>query len=190
MVTDCLPHSGIPLLSSGWRSQPLSTRRIAVTASFALQVTAAKPEISPPYPNSVISLPALGPSSRSNDRVRLGLAKISILVWFRGLPNRPRTYTSPFNSFLLARFPHPPLSGVLAHLFFHFLQLLEPAGIPISIRNHAIQHGFVNNIRRDRTLSVGVDAKYVLRPFFDPPLHGLNVRISDMQQLDMRVQST
>jgi hypothetical protein len=77
------------------------------------------------------------------------------------------------------------MSGVLAHLFFHFPQLLEPAGIPISIRNHAIQHGFVNNIHRDRTLSVGVHARYVVRPFFDPPLHELNIQISDMQQLDM-----
>jgi hypothetical protein len=120
-----------------------------------------------PCPSSVVSLPALSPSSRSNDRVHLGSAYHLFCVGLPPLGEREplriarpfepasRIYTSPFNSFLLARFPSSmgihglwPVStkyGALPYLvylltsFFRFVRLLEPAGIPISIRNHAIQ---------------------------------------------------
>jgi hypothetical protein len=45
--------------------------QIAGMAPFALQVTAGKPEMGPPCPISVVSLPALGPSSHE---ARVGAA--------------------------------------------------------------------------------------------------------------------
>ena len=84
-------------------SRPLE---IAVTASFALQVTAAKPGIGLPCP---VSLPASGPSSRSNDRsIWVGLpAYHSFCAGSPPLDERApfdceafRTCMSPFNSFL------------------------------------------------------------------------------------------
>jgi hypothetical protein len=40
-------------------------------------------------------------------------------------------------------------------------QLLEPAREPISIRHLTIQRGFADNIHGDRTLWVGIDARYL-----------------------------
>ncbi|KIM77467.1 hypothetical protein PILCRDRAFT_76685 [Piloderma croceum F 1598] len=38
--------------------------------------------------------------------------------------------------------------------------LLELAGVPISLHQRAIQKGFVDNIRGDRTLWIGIDASH------------------------------
>jgi hypothetical protein len=45
-------------------------------------------------------------------------------------------------------------------LLFHS-QLLDPASILISIRQFLIDKGFVENVRGDCTLHVGIDARYV-----------------------------
>jgi hypothetical protein len=59
---------------------------------------------------------------------------------------------------------------------------LIPMGFAVPMtnttNNHAIQHRFVNNIYRDRKLLVRVDTRYVVCPFFDPPLHKSNTRVS------------
>ena len=41
------------------------------------------------------------------------------------------------------------------------IQLLEPASVKISLRSHAIERGFVNNVRGDRTIWFGIDARCV-----------------------------
>jgi len=43
--------------------------------------------------------------------------------------------------------------------FSDHVQLLAPAATPISIRHFAIRKGFVENVRGDRTLWVGIDAR-------------------------------
>ena len=46
------------------------------------------------------------------------------------------------------------------------IQLLKPASIKISLRSHAIEHEFVNNVCGDHTIWIGIDAKCVAGIFF------------------------
>ena len=171
-------------------------------ASFGLPVMAAKPEISPPWVVSVLSLPALGLSLHLNDQVHLGLTYHSFWAGLAPLGERvcalfdcKASWTGlsnlciPFNSFLVVHFPHPSLSGVLAQLFFHFLQLLEPVGIPISICNHAIQHGLVNNIHRGQNALSQSGCEVCCMPVFCSSLHRLCNWICTAKAHDSKTQN-
>jgi hypothetical protein len=157
-VTDRLPVSAPPLSTSGWRSQRFATHsRSRSRPRSRSKSLSGKPEMGPPCPSSVVSLPALSPSSRSNDRSIWG--RLAIQSFCASSP----VHLSSFNSFLLARFPSSACkSGILpclvfARLFLHFL-----AGIPMTERS-----------RSEST-------RGMLYARSSIPLHGLNIRISDM----------
>ncbi|KIM86490.1 hypothetical protein PILCRDRAFT_816437 [Piloderma croceum F 1598] len=71
--------------------------------------------------------------------------------------------------------------------------LLEPAAVSISLRELVIQKGFVDNVRGDRTLWIGVDASHWLyaaqahyRETADPELSSLLLRCEHLARLPIK----
>jgi len=139
-----------------WRAvtTSLDALRIAVTASFAVRVTSSSGNDSPMSPPlSLLPLSYIHFSTTSFNYIfpliKPWESKDSGLRVFIPSPNFTFCYSRPFARSVA------------------FQQLLEPASIPISLRQFAIDKGFTENVRGDHTLHVGVDARYVWGNFSD-----------------------